>query len=459
MRGPDVLGRKSPVFGPAKPPAGWTGSEIIRNLLLDTKEAVPENYTKLVNRLKKDFNFVIDDVAFDETLDINVHAFYDENIDGTKVPFDFCSSGSGMMQILQILTSIYRYCPDSISVVLLDEPDAHLHANMQVALFYSLREIQKELGIQILISTHSTAIISAASPSEIIPISNAQHIESLTQVEEVEDVISERIDSYELSKVKSNGVLLFFEDKDIDYFLKCDQVLDQHCLVGPRTVAYLTGRTKDDKLPFGIKPVLNEMLGRDISVFVIRDRDGLSSDIVDTITGIADEAEVNYHFLSNYEMESYLLVPDLIFRTLKHLNPDKEVPSSEEIHEKIGEILINTIRLAKYKYNTVLEDNLSKLASFDGLELYRSSNEYRRKAEEIRAANELAADFNGLRKVGMGKETLKELMWWINNDKRLKISKKALIRQLDAEDIPDEIKLLFQEISHAMSRLAPVGQV
>ena len=131
-------------------------SEIIRNLLLDTKEAVPENYTKLVNRLKKDFNFVIDDVAFDETLDINVHAFYDENIDGTKVPFDFCSSGSGMMQILQILTSIYRYCPDSISVVLLDEPDAHLHANMQVALFYSLREIQKELGIQILISTHST---------------------------------------------------------------------------------------------------------------------------------------------------------------------------------------------------------------------------------------------------------------------------------------------------------------
>ena len=182
-------------------------SEIIRNLLLDTKETVPENFTKLVARLEKDFGFSIDNVSFDETNDINVHAYYDEQIDNTKVPLDFCSSGSGMMQVLQILTSIYRYCPANSAVVLLDEPVAHLHANMQVALFYSLREIQKELNIQIIISTHSTAIISAAMPSEIIPVSNALHIEPLSRVEEVDDIISERIDSYELSKMKSNGVL------------------------------------------------------------------------------------------------------------------------------------------------------------------------------------------------------------------------------------------------------------
>lgn len=41
-------------------------SEIIRNLLLDTKENVPENFEKLVNRLNHDFGFRIDDVSFDE---------------------------------------------------------------------------------------------------------------------------------------------------------------------------------------------------------------------------------------------------------------------------------------------------------------------------------------------------------------------------------------------------------
>ena len=214
-------------------------SEIIRNLLLDTKDNVSQNYEKLIKRLKEDFGFIIDDVTFDESSDINVHAYYDEEISGKKVPFDFCSSGSGMMQVLQILTAIYRYCPQNAEVVLLDEPDAHLHANMQVALFYSLREIQKELNIQIIISTHSTAIISTAQPFEIIPVSVANHIGPLTQSEEVDEVILDRIDSYELSKVKVNGVLVFFEDENIDYFLKCDQILRTHCLVGTQTAAYL----------------------------------------------------------------------------------------------------------------------------------------------------------------------------------------------------------------------------
>ena len=425
-------------------------SEIIRNLLLDTKEAVPNNYAKLINRLKKDFGFIIDSVAFNETADINVHAYYDEEIDSTIVPFDFCSSGSGMMQVLQILTSIYRYCPENASVVLLDEPDAHLHENMQVALFYSLREIQKELNIQILISTHSTAIISAAVPSEIIPVSNAPHIEPLTQLEEVDDIISERIDSYQLSKMKVNGVLVFFEDQNIDYFLKCDQVLNCHCLVGSRTVAYLTGRTKDDKLPFHIKPVLHELLMRDIKVFVIRDRDGLNNDITDTITNIANEADINYHFLKNYEIESYLLSPSLFHRTLAVLNPDKELPTDEELTQKICECLKDTLRLAKYKYQSVIEDCLTKLSSFDGLEIYRSSNEYRRKADQIREVNESASDIDELRRVGMGKECLKEIMQWLNGDKHLKISKKALIDQLCEDDIPEEIKDFFISVKQSM---------
>ncbi len=425
-------------------------SEIIRNLLLDTKESVPANYELLVQRLAKDFGFIIDNVAFNEQEDINVHAYYDENIDSSSVPFDFCASGSGMMQVLQILTSIYRYCPSSSTIVLLDEPDAHLHANMQVALFHSLQEIQKELGIQIIISTHSTAIISAANPSEIIPVSNAAHIKALTELEEVEDVIAERIDSYELTKIKTNGVLVFFEDKNIEYFIRCDQVLNTHCLVGPRTVSYLTGRTKDDKLPFSIKPVLREILGKDISIFVIRDRDGLSTDVTEVITSLAETENVCFHFLDYYEIESYILSPELIHRTLVQMNPEKKIPNIDELKTQLSSILLDTIRLSKYKYNTVLEDNLCKLSCFNGLEQYRASNEYRIKADKIRDTNEKLNAFDDIRKVGMGKESLKCLMSWLNNEKKLKISKKALIANVSVDDIPTEIKVFFQNIKQAM---------
>ncbi len=426
-------------------------SEIIRNLMLDTLENEPLNYERLVSRLSKDFGFQIGKVSFDENSDINVHAYYDEAIKGKLVPFDFCASGSGMMQVLQILTSIYRYCPKYASVVLLDEPDAHLHANMQVALFHSLREIQKELDIQILISTHSTAIISAAQPYEIVPISNAPFIEPLTNVEEVDEIVSERLDSYELSKMKVNGVLALFEDSNIDYFIKCDQLLNTHCLIGPRTVAYLTGRSKDDKLPFQIKPVLKELLGRDISVFAIRDRDGLSNDIVDQIEDYAaDECGISYHFLKKYEIESYYLYPALILRTLKVLNPNKQLPTEEEITNKICNYLLDTIRLSKYNYNTVLEDCLYKLSSFEGMELYRSGNEYRKKANSIREANESFSDFDNLQRVGMGKQCLRALMGWINDELKLKISKKEIINQLTEDEIPKEIKDFLLSIKDAM---------
>lgn len=421
-------------------------SEIIRNLLLDAKESVPENYNLLVNRLKKDFGFIIDNVSFDESSDINVHAYYDEQIGEDRVPFDFCASGSGMMQVLQILTSIYRYCPGSSTVVLLDEPDAHLHSNMQVALFYSLREIQKELGIQILISTHSTAIIASAMPSEIIPISNLDYVEPLSKESEVEELISERIDSYELTKLKTNGVLVFFEDANIEYYRKCDQLLNTHCLVGLRTVACLTGRTKDDKLPFSIKPVLKELLGRDVTVFVIRDRDGLSKDITDIVANNAIEADINYHFLNRYEVESYLLSSELICRALERSNPQKTIPSADTVEKKICSVLFETIQLAKYKYATVLEDNLAKLSSFDGLELYRSSNEYRRKAEAIRLGYEQYNSIDDLCIVGMGKESLKEVMRWLTADLHLKISKRDLIDCLEETDIPPEIADLFNDI-------------
>ena len=91
-----------------------------------------------------------------------------------------------------------------------------------------------------------------------------------------------------------------------------------------------------------------------------------------------------------------------------------------------------------------------KLSSFKGLELYRTSNEYRRKAEEIRGTNEANISIDNLRKVGMGKESLKEIMRWLNEEKHLKISKKLLIEQLEENDIPEEIKSFFHTVKSAM---------
>ena len=212
-------------------------STIIRNLVLDTKVNTPDAFERLKKRLKNDFNFQLEKVEFKEQTDLNVLTHYSELCDKKELSLDFMSSGSGFMQILQILTPIYRFCPDVCSIVLLDEPDAHLHPNLQTALAKTLRDIQKELNIQIIISTHSTSIIRAAEPSEVVPISSLSPInKALVDSVEVESKIMETIDAYDLGKSVISGQLVFIEDNNTTILEKFDQILGIGTLTGANTI-------------------------------------------------------------------------------------------------------------------------------------------------------------------------------------------------------------------------------
>ena len=65
---------------------------------------------------------------------------------------DIMVEGAGFLQWLSVYTSALN--PD-IDVLLLDEPDAHLHCSLQVGLIEKLEEISKSFSKQIFIATHS----------------------------------------------------------------------------------------------------------------------------------------------------------------------------------------------------------------------------------------------------------------------------------------------------------------
>ena len=152
----------------------------------------------------------------------------------------------------------------------------------------------------------------------------------------------------------------------------------------------------------------------------------------------------------------YLLVVLVFIVLLYEKGKKKYTPLCNALNQKEYPLRSMTMigfalmELIQYKYNTVIEDSLSKMSCFTGLEQYRGSNEYRAKADKIREANEALSSFEDLRKAGMGKESLKRLLAWISEDKKLKISKKGLISDIGTEDIPDEIRIFFEEIKKAM---------
>lgn len=71
-----------------------------------------------------------------------------------KVTLDMASTG--MLQVIQIIAYACFYAPP---LILLDEPDAHLHADSQARLYDALRDVAAETQTRILFASHSPQLI------------------------------------------------------------------------------------------------------------------------------------------------------------------------------------------------------------------------------------------------------------------------------------------------------------
>jgi len=422
-------------------------SSIIRNLVLELKMTTPQNYSLLCERMKKDFGFYLADVEFNESNDEYVTASYYEECESKRLTMDFNSSGSGYMQILQILAPIYSVCPDQCRIVMLDEPDAHLHPNMQIALAKSLMRIQRELGVQIIISTHSPSIIQSVSPTSIIPItSSGDASTSLSSNKEVHDFISQ-IDNYELAKSVISGKMVFFEDANTDILEAIDGIINTKVFSGLNTSSIHRAKGKDDKLPFQVRELLETYLDKDVEIHFVRDRDGLDDGWCDKLTEYAKSHNVVLHILNRYEMENYLLSSSLIRRAIQIKHPDAtSLPTEEEIQSKIIEFIKNTITFNRYGYDTTLEDCIFKTALLLKDDIYRNKNDMTAEVKRIRSAYEKYADYDSLIQVGMGKEARSQLLNWLNSEKKLKMEKQDLVDAIQSEDIPTELSELLNSL-------------
>lgn len=73
---------------------------------------------------------------------------------GARMTLDMASTG--MLQVIQILAYACFYAPP---LLLLDEPDAHLHADSQARLYEALRGVAEETHTRILFASHSPQLI------------------------------------------------------------------------------------------------------------------------------------------------------------------------------------------------------------------------------------------------------------------------------------------------------------
>lgn len=139
--------------------------------LRDLRETDP--WELLQATLRETFGAELSVVPFSEEYHSYISVEVDKgSIDGFKLkrhanyrPRDLMVEGGGFLQWL----SVFALALDpSINVLLLDEPDAHLHASLQDHLVARLADLAVRGQKQILIASHSTEIIRAAPPETIL---------------------------------------------------------------------------------------------------------------------------------------------------------------------------------------------------------------------------------------------------------------------------------------------------
>jgi energy-coupling factor transporter ATP-binding protein EcfA2 len=90
-----------------------------------------------------------------------------------RLPID--AAGTSILQASQILAYITLFRP---SVLILDEPDSHLHPNNQRALCNLILELATEHGFRPLISTHSRHVLDAMRErSTVLWVSNGSKVD------------------------------------------------------------------------------------------------------------------------------------------------------------------------------------------------------------------------------------------------------------------------------------------
>lgn len=94
-------------------------------------------------------------VEFDEARDFEIRA--DAEVAGLSMPLELL--GTGYLQLIQIFCYILLFKP---KMLLIDEPDIHLHPSVQERLPQNLLQIARAQGIKIILTTHSPFIVRGA---------------------------------------------------------------------------------------------------------------------------------------------------------------------------------------------------------------------------------------------------------------------------------------------------------
>jgi energy-coupling factor transporter ATP-binding protein EcfA2 len=223
-------------------------------------------------------------VSFDETKDFEINA--EAQILGRSTPLELL--GTGYLQLIQIFCYILLFNP---KILLIDEPDIHLHPSVQEKLAEILIKIASSKGIKIIMTTHSPFIVRGApAGTNIVWLADGQ------KKSEDRSVVELALGWGAFGK----KVIVVSEDSKNDLLKK---LIKQWPEI-ERAVTVLPGRGYKHLLKREEAVELRASLGNKFKILVHRDRDSLTDTEVQRLQDHYSEDGIRLWVTDQSDIES-----------------------------------------------------------------------------------------------------------------------------------------------------------
>lgn len=319
-------------------------ADVLRNLCLTVARSNPDDWGRVVSLMQRLFNIELG--APEETTRGSITLSYRQP--DVKEALDISSAGRGMLQMLLVFAYLYAH---KGSVLLVDEPDAHLEILRQKQVYVLLRDIAGENGSQVVMVTHSEVILDEALDNNLTLLLEGR-ADNLATKRDIRNSLKHfGADHY--VRARQRGYVLYVEGgTDVDMLRGLAQRLDHPVLKvwDERINSFYVqnnyplqdAQTELERVEggFGITPRehfngLRNLLP-DLRGLAILDNDGQNRQD-------RDEGELKIRYWKRYEAENYFITPELL-RDYAYAQSPADDLFAQQSRDAVDEALAETLR-------------------------------------------------------------------------------------------------------------------
>lgn len=321
-------------------------AQVLRNLCLMVAKNTPDDWNRIVLLMRRLFNVTLGTPR--ETTRGAIEMLYKQP--GVKDALDVSSSGRGFQQMLLIFAYLYSH---KRSVLLVDEPDAHLEILRQKQVYVLLRDIASENESQVVMVTHSEVILDEALDNNLTLLMEGK-ADDLARKPEIRNSLKHfGADHY--VKARERGYVLYVEGgTDVDMLHALAERLNHPAaaLWDERINSFYVQNNYPDKSldselervegGFGITPRdhfkgLRALLP-DLKGLAILDNDGRNRQN-------SVEGALTLSYWRRYEAENYFVTPDVLRRYAQAHYADMELFGGfrGEIEETLDALVLEQV--------------------------------------------------------------------------------------------------------------------